>query len=173
MWSHVAKFGIFSGGCVVGAAAATIARAQERSQAQKAGDYYELSGYYYQALGHAWDHFRKDFCIVYRPLYHCDAKEGRFEAHVLATSHFDRFEKFRRVGYEDLDKTAQSMALPGPFWEDKNWGLAAESSPIEGADAAKAVQNNVLSAVEQAKTPTTSGFGTRSHQERATQKLLQ
>eukprot|EP00440_Ansanella_granifera_P056474 gb/GFBE01061215.1/.p1 GENE.gb/GFBE01061215.1/~~gb/GFBE01061215.1/.p1 ORF type:complete len:174 (+),score=30.28 gb/GFBE01061215.1/:1-522(+) len=171
-WSHIKKFGIFSGGCVAGAAGATIARAFERNDALAKGEYYELSGYYYQAIGHAWDHFRRDFCIVYRPLYHCEAKEGRFEAHYLATSHFERFAKFKKVQFSELDRSAQSMALPGPFWGDKDWGLPAETSPVLDCEAAKTAQSNFLTASEQAKTSTTSGYGTRSHQERPTQRQL-
>merc|ERR1719343_1124482 len=114
IWSAVGKFGVYGLGVASGATAVTVARCRERNQAIAAGEYYELNGQYYQALGHAWDHFRRDFCVVYRPLYHCGAKEDRFEAHVLATSHFDRFSKFKKVSYGDLDPQAKSSALPGP-----------------------------------------------------------
>ena len=61
-------------------------------------DVWSLKGEYYQVLGHAWNHEKKDFDVVYRPLYHCDAAEGRFEGHVLAVSHFSRWDaKFERV----------------------------------------------------------------------------
>eukprot|EP00930_Biecheleria_cincta_P093040 TRINITY_DN83176_c0_g1_i1.p1 TRINITY_DN83176_c0_g1~~TRINITY_DN83176_c0_g1_i1.p1 ORF type:complete len:181 (+),score=32.54 TRINITY_DN83176_c0_g1_i1:24-545(+) len=173
MWPYISKAAVFGGGCVVGASAATYSRSCERRQMLAAGEYYEHSGQYYQALGHAWDHFRRDFCIVYRPLYHCDAKENRFEAHVLATSHFDRFEsKFRRVEFAELDLPARSTALPGPFWMDKAWGLPDRSAAVQGAEAAKALQRDFLASSEGVRSETTSGYGTRSHQERATKRML-
>eukprot|EP00439_Symbiodinium_sp_Y106_P033688 s442_g4.t1 len=173
MWSHLGKFGIFAGGCVTGAAAATAARAYERRQAVLSGEYYECSGAFYQVLGHAWDHFRRDFCVVYRPLYHCEAKEGSFEAHVLATSHFERFdEKFRRVDFDAMSMDARSLALPGPFWHDKFWGLRPHVVPAEGGTAAVMLQSRFLPEVKSVHTGTTSGYGSRSHEERPTRRQL-
>eukprot|EP00928_Gymnodinium_smaydae_P053722 TRINITY_DN37648_c0_g1_i1.p1 TRINITY_DN37648_c0_g1~~TRINITY_DN37648_c0_g1_i1.p1 ORF type:complete len:170 (+),score=37.09 TRINITY_DN37648_c0_g1_i1:110-619(+) len=163
MWSHVSKLAIFGCGGVAGASAATIIRSRERKVALEAGEYYELNGRYYQALGHAWDHFRRDFCIVYRPLYNCAASQN-FEAHLLATSHFERFQKFGRVDFAALSAEAKAYALPGPFWEDRSWGLPTETAPVPGADAAKNAQRSAAAALEAARTPTSCGYGTRSHQ---------
>ena len=92
------------------------------------------------------------------------AREGRYEAHLLATSHFDRpvaavgslcrgrgFESFQKVSFEDLDLAAQGRALPGPFLLDASWGLPKHTTQV---------------------TETTSGQGTRSHQERAMARQL-
>ena len=59
---------------------------------------YELGGRLYQKLGEVWDHAAKDFRVLYKPLYRCASKPGSFEAHHLATSSFERWErKFTRV----------------------------------------------------------------------------
>lgn len=79
------------------AASALRARARLRASLE-ACEVYELKGQFYQKLGEAWDHEVKEFKVVYRPLYHCEAAANRFEAHVLAVSHFARWdERFRRV----------------------------------------------------------------------------
>eukprot|EP00913_Durusdinium_trenchii_P030270 g28359.t2 len=297
MWSYLGKSAIFLGGCCSGAAAATFWRSEERRQQIKSGEYYQLkgaeaekqSGSYYQVLGHAWDHFRRDFCVVYRPLYHCEAvqvllnakalvdakdencctalhraaqagncetlrtllaaganvaaedecrwtplhyasqlgwlkiadllldakadaapknlacstplalatienqvrmvelllqhgadlnartkgllsplmmaRDGRFEAHLLATSHFERFDEFKKVSFDEMDLAAQSCALPGPFFHDQYWGLPPRTAPVSSAQEAKDVQKSVLADLTSTKTPTTSGYGTRSHQD--------
>ena len=84
---------------------------------------FELKGEYYQCLGHAWDHEVKDFKVVYRPLYHCTAADGRFESHHMAVSHFSRWEsKFARlVDLDELPTEIASRLLPGPFWYDAAW----------------------------------------------------
>ena len=82
----------------------------------------ELGGKYYQVLGHAWDHTQEDFCVVYRPLYHCEAKPNRFEAHIMATSSFERWEsKFKQVAPEDIPDDVLAWLLPGPFARDPHW----------------------------------------------------
>ena len=101
---------------------------------------YELKGDYYQVLGHAWDHEVKDFKVVYRPLYHCPAAKGRFEAHVLAVSHFSRWEdKFRQCTAEEIEAlpaSVSSLLLPGPFWMDPLWTAPAITAPVPaGTDA--------------------------------------
>merc|ERR1711957_23530 len=112
----------------------------------------------------AWDHFRRDFCVVYRPLYHCEAKTDRFEDHVLATSHFDRFDsKFRKISYYDLDMGAKAMALPGPFWRDDSWGLPHHTVPIQGTAEVLAAQDEFYTKAASLRTSATSGHGTRSH----------
>ena len=103
---------------------------------------YELNGNFYQMLGHAWDHETKQFKVIYRPLYHCGASNN-FEAHVLASSHFSRWEsKFRKVEDvgRDLSQEAKEYLLPGPFVKDPEWtrwstltqplNLPAHSSPL-------------------------------------------
>ena len=71
-------------------------------------------------VGHAWDHEVKDFKVVYRPLYHCTAKEDRFEAHCMAVSHFSRWEeKFRPVPPAELSD----------LWEN---GYVYSNSKLEG-----------------------------------------
>lgn len=59
---------------------------------------YIFSEKYYQKLGEVWDHETKDFKVLYKPLYACGSKEGSFEAHHLAVSTFERWErKFTKV----------------------------------------------------------------------------
>lgn len=109
---------------------------------------YELKGEYYQVLGHAWDHEVKDFKVVYRPLYHCPASAERFEGHVLAISHFSRWEeKFHRVEISNLPPAVRSLLLPGPFWSDPLWTSAALTSPVPAGALV-----------------TRSGLGRRSHE---------
>ena len=86
---------------------------------------YELKGEYYQVIGHAWCHQAKDFKVIYRPLYHCPSAVGRFEAHVLAASHFERWDdKFKRVPLSSLPAAATRLVLPGPFVLDPEWAGA-------------------------------------------------
>ena len=125
---------------------------------------YELKGDYYQLLGHAWDHEVKDFKVIYRPLYHCPAAADRFEAHVLAASHFSRWdEKFRLLTPEEvaeLPREVRSLLLPGPFWFDPKWTASGLTTPVplmETADAGGQMQTR--------RHPRTrSGFGRRSHE---------
>ena len=96
-------------------------------------------------LGHAWDHEVQDFKVVYRPLYHCSSKEGSFEAHVLAVSHFSRWEdKFVRVKGPDggfhsvpaaLPAEARELLLAGPFVKDPQWGLPARTAPVDATES--------------------------------------
>ena len=74
-------------------------------------DVYTLSGKYYQKLGEVWDHETKDFKVMYKPLYACGNKEGSFEAHHLAVSTFERWErKFTKVqDSETLSKIIQNQ----------------------------------------------------------------
>ncbi|KAL1511335.1 hypothetical protein AB1Y20_006139 [Prymnesium parvum] len=91
---------------------------------------YELKGQYYQLIGHAWDHETHDFKVVYRPLYHCKASVRRFEAHLLATSTYERWEsKFRRVDQAELPVSARALLLPGPFVLDPYWTYSTH--PVE------------------------------------------
>ena len=55
---------------------------EEEPGSDEALRFFHLKGKYYQWLGDAWDHDSKDFKPCYRPLYSCDAKADRFEAHV-------------------------------------------------------------------------------------------
>ena len=103
----------------------------------------ELGGKYYQVLGHAWDHTQEDFCVVYRPLYHCEAKPNRFEAHIMATSSFERWEsKFKQVAPEDIPNDVFAWLLPGPFAHDPHWCYPYPTRPFA---------------------PSQSGRGTRTH----------
>eukprot|EP01065_Artemidia_motanka_P046786 TRINITY_DN7176_c0_g1_i1.p1 TRINITY_DN7176_c0_g1~~TRINITY_DN7176_c0_g1_i1.p1 ORF type:complete len:159 (+),score=30.48 TRINITY_DN7176_c0_g1_i1:49-525(+) len=137
----------------------------EHRNAIRSAEVYELKGQYYQVLGHAWDHKRKDFGVVYRPLYHCGPKPGSFEAHVLASSHFERWEsKFTKVDFDDLDHDAQSRVLPGPFVGDDLWDLPLRTRPIPGADPAASAEG---------KARTVSGHGTRSHHKYRRPKVQQ
>merc|ERR1719410_3255798 len=151
-------------GGLAGAFTATVWRCREQQKLIEAGEYYELNGQFYQITGHAWDHFRRDFCVVYRPLFNCQAKQDHYEAHILATSHFEHLDQFRRVGYHELDLAAKGLALPGPFWKDNNWGYSAWTSPVAGVGQARTVQETFLSQAFAARSPTACGFGTRSHQ---------
>lgn len=105
----------------------------------KAHDIWELKGQYYQVIGHAWDHEVKEFKVVYRPLYHCEAKPGSFEAHYLAVSHFSRWEeKFRKVNLEDkeertkIPEDARKRILEGPFWMDPQWKFSDRAVVDDG-----------------------------------------
>jgi predicted metalloenzyme YecM len=92
---------------------------------------YELAGKYYQVLGHAWDHTQEDFCVVYRPLYHCEAKPDRFEAHILATSSFKRWEtKFKKVAPHEIPDDVVAWLLPGPFAQDPDWSYPCLTRPF-------------------------------------------
>ena len=72
---------------------------------------YTLESKYYQKLGEGmtsqinipcigviyviivWDHETKDFKVLYKPMYCCGSKKGSFEAHHLAVSTFERWER--------------------------------------------------------------------------------
>ena len=120
----------------VGAALAVIlprcARRRRRQQRLKYDAHiYVLKGQYYQLLGHAWDHETKDFKVIYRPLYHCEAKSDSFEAHVLAASHFSRWEeKFQRVSYAEVPASVRAWVLPGPFVHDPEWTYPWHSAAL-------------------------------------------
>ena len=123
-------------------------RRQRRDRLLASSQVYVLNGEYYQLLGTAWDHEVKDFKVVYRPLYHCTAKEGRFEAHTLAVSHFSRWEsKFKRVTDPAMMPAATAdLLLPGPFAFDPLWGCSTAATPYLCCG------------------PNRSGLGTRSHE---------
>ena len=141
-----------STGSAAGPSAAAAAAAAAPAAAAAAGvalEVWELKGEYYQVLGHAWDHEVKDFKVVYRPLYHCPASAGRFEAHALATSHFSRWEsKFNRMDpatlMADLPPAAAALLLRGPFVHDPQWELSSAATPTGAPPGA-----------------TRSGFGSR------------
>ena len=106
----------------IGAGVLYILRRRRRLEAIAGAECYELKGEYYQVIGHAWDHQTKDFKVIYRPLYHCPSAVDRFEAHVLAASHFERWEdKFKRVPLSSLPAAAARLLLPGPFVLDPEW----------------------------------------------------
>jgi predicted metalloenzyme YecM len=138
------------GSCVTGACLLRLLRGRQllltAPRSPRHGDtqppsVFELKGQYYQILGHAWDHQIKDFKVVYRPLYHCAAAEGRFEAHTLACSHFERWDaKFRRLSPEEvaqLPAPAAAMLLPGPFTFDPAWSHACKSLPLPPGTASR------------------------------------
>jgi len=141
--------------------AAAAAAAADLEAAAAVPEVWELKGQFYQVLGHAWDHEVQDFKVVYRPLYHCPSREGRFEAHVLAVSHFSRWEeKFARVKGRDggfrsvaaaLPQEARELLLPGPFTKDPLWAFPARTAAV-GTTAA--------------------GLGSRSHQHGASAALV-
>lgn len=109
---------------------------------------FELAGQYYQLLGYAWDHQVKDFRVLYRPLYQCEAKAGRFEAHSLAVSTFERWEeKFREVPLAQVPEDVVAM-LEGPLPL-----LGAKPAPLVGALPATVTPSLAC---------TVSGHGTRS-----------
>eukprot|EP00961_Rhodomonas_salina_P058450 785333-Rhodomonas_salina.3 len=106
---------------------------------------FELGGLYYELLGFAWDHHVKDFKVLYRPLYDCAAKKGSFESHVLAVSHFSRWEeKFKKVGFVPLSLTRRIFSWPG---------VGCSPAVVPGSLAAEVQPTRSLSY---------SGFGTRS-----------
>ena len=168
-WQTACALGT-AAGAALGAAAAITCSARRAASGAGAGaaadpsavpaaaaaapplEVWELKGEYYQVLGHAWDHEVKDFKVVYRPLYHCPAAVGRFEAHALATSHFSRWEsKFNRMDpatlEADLPAEAAALLLRGPFVADPQWAFASAALPTGAPPGA-----------------TRSGFGTRSHE---------
>ena len=97
----------------------------------------------------------KDFKIVYRPLYNCGAALGRFESHVLACSHFSRWEsKFKRLQgssnseiESQLPQEVAELLLYGPFVHDPKWTFGDATMPTGAPPGA-----------------TRSGLGTRSHE---------
>jgi len=104
-----------------------------------------------QVLGHAWDHETKDFKVVYRPLYHCGHKPDGYEAHIMAISHFSRWDtKFKRIPNSQVPKEALSRVLPGPFWADGEWEAGSWTTPNDLAPSSP-------------KRVGLSGLGTRSH----------
>ena len=106
----------------LGAGVLYILQRRRRRAAIAAAECYELKGEYYQVIGHAWDHQTKDFKVIYRPLYHCPSAVDRFEAHVLAASHFERWDdKFKRVPLSSLPAAAARRVLAGPFVHDPEW----------------------------------------------------
>ena len=107
------------------------ASAATTTKCSNQAEVYELKGQYYQRLGDAWDHETKQFKVVYRPLYHCEAACGRFEAHVLATSHFSRWEeKFKAVDTSSLPPAVAALLLAGPFVLDPEWQHERLSAPF-------------------------------------------
>ena len=106
----------------IGAGVLYILRRRRRLEAIADAECYELKGEYYQVIGHAWDHQTKDFKVIYRPLYHCPSAVDRFEAHMLAASHFERWgDKFKRVPLSSLPAAAARRVLAGPFVHDPEW----------------------------------------------------
>mmetsp|Transcript_43819 Transcript_43819/g.93804 ORF Transcript_43819/g.93804 Transcript_43819/m.93804 type:complete len:160 (-) Transcript_43819:67-546(-) len=154
-WPYFKNVVALGTGAVTGGCVATGYRCWEQQKKLEAGSYAERAGNYYQILGHAWDYDRQDFVMVFRPLYHTEAKANSHEAHYLATTTFKgRGPEYKPVTYAELSSAAKGLALPGPFWKDQEWALPVETSVV----------NSELG--------TTSGLGTRSHQERPTRKLL-
>jgi len=43
------------------------------------------------------------------------------------------FNEFTKVSFDEMDLAAQSCALPGPFVEDKAWGLPLQTKAVDGA----------------------------------------
>lgn len=127
---------------------------QPRSRAEEATEevrVVECKGRYYQVMGHVWDHEAKEFKVLYRPLYHCEFKPDRFEAHVLAVSHFERWERlFRSCAVSSLPAEARARILPGPFYSDIDWSYNGDTTPAVA---------------------TKSGHGTRSHERGLTEVL--
>jgi len=103
------------------------------TKAQSYSKVYELNGLYYQKLGEAWNHGSKCFQIIYRPLYHCKRQPGRFEAHLLAISNFDRFEtKFAKVDWKEVPMSVRRMVLAGPFVFDPAWTMLLNTHETAG-----------------------------------------
>ncbi|KAK3286892.1 hypothetical protein CYMTET_5576 [Cymbomonas tetramitiformis] len=135
-------------GAALGTLGAWLIQALRHHRRKREAQVYELNGLHYQVLGHAWDHEIKDFKVVYRPLYHCVSEPARFEAHVLAVSHFSRWEsKFNRVPLKTLPAAARRRVLAGPFTWDSKW----PALPEHAASLPKGVRSR-------------SGLGTRSHE---------
>ena len=124
---------------IAGAAVALLLDARRRRlKCLRDARVYLLKGQYYQQLGHAWDHETKEFKCIYRPLYHCEASPDRFEAHVLASSHFERWDRLfepQRVSAADVPADVRAWLLPGPFVYDPDWTYSWDSAPTyaEGA----------------------------------------
>ena len=144
-----------AGSAGVGAGVLILLQRRHCRRSVDQSEVYELKGEYYQLLGHAWDHETKDFKVIYRPLYHCPSASGRFEAHVLASSHFERWDtRFKRVPVESLPPAARRLVLPGPFVLDDEWEYATRTAPVPAAAR------------------TRSGLGARSHEPVLLEHLL-
>ena len=126
-------------------------RRRRRSRRSQGSDealrFFHLKGKYYQWLGDAWDHDSKDFKPCYRPLYSCDAKADRFEAHVLAVRSFEKWEQmFAPCTYEELSLEARRFVVLEPnLLKDPDWPFPWLTSPVPPGAT------------------TDSGHGSRSH----------
>eukprot|EP00933_Yihiella_yeosuensis_P032983 TRINITY_DN26678_c0_g1_i1.p1 TRINITY_DN26678_c0_g1~~TRINITY_DN26678_c0_g1_i1.p1 ORF type:complete len:377 (-),score=38.48 TRINITY_DN26678_c0_g1_i1:554-1639(-) len=130
------KLCIFGAGLVVGVTVLSFGQYLQRRRLirKQLENVYELNGLHYQEMGHAWCHEAKDFKVLYRPVYHCVAAEGRFEAHRLAVSPFPRWEsKFRRLNASEVPAEIAAALLPGPFYNDPEWIFAEVSHPLPAA----------------------------------------
>lgn len=116
--------------------------------------------------------------MVYRPLYHCPHKVDGYEAHVLAVSHFSRWDtKFKRIPYTQVPAGALKRVLPGPFWADEDWEGGPWTQPVNLVTprAADTTADNMGSAERSPMSPISVGqymqtprsgpseLGTRSH----------
>ena len=136
---------------------------------------YILNDKYYQKLGEVWDHETKDFKILYKPLYNCNSKKGSFEAHHLATSTFERWNrKFIKVKeLEELPNELKVYLVSNKCIEEISNGnptLPLNSKPISTniqIASAKITINIEDIPTSSSSTPThigqsDSGYGSRS-----------
>ena len=103
---------------------------------------YVLDSKYYQKIGEVWDHETKDFKILYKPLYCCPSKTGSYEAHHLATSTFERwnrkFSLVRSCDIESLPAEVKSHVVATRSVQDLSAGN--NSLPLLSTELPKTMQ---------------------------------
>lgn len=123
-----------------------------------------------------WDHETKDFKVLYKPLYCCHSKPGSFEAHHLAVSTFERWQrKFIPVSncrLMDLPKNVQHHLVSSNCISRMTAGN--ESLPLESTPYAPSMMKSSGRIIVEAQScpdvvgngelmcRSVSGFGTRS-----------
>jgi hypothetical protein len=126
----------------------------------------------YQKLGEVWDHQTKDFKVLYKPLYNCSPEGGvglvgRFEAHMLAVSHFSRWQsKFEpnRVSAATIPAEAKSYLVdPAALSSGPTWSYLVETVPVEAVAIPTGLSESGHLPPINKNSATLSGWGSRTH----------
>eukprot|EP00754_Rhynchopus_humris_P035818 Rhum_TRINITY_DN17413_c0_g1::Rhum_TRINITY_DN17413_c0_g1_i1::g.165953::m.165953 len=142
-------------GATLGVGVLTWQRLRAENEAKHKMLYLHKGARSYQVIGYAWDQSLKDFNVVYRPLFHAQARLGSTdESHLMGTAPMSYFDE---VGtYANLDPASRSLVLPGPFTEDPQWTLSPHLSTVRNSTPA-VVASPATSPI------TVTGHGTSSH----------
>ena len=142
-------------GATLGVGVLTWQRVRAENEAKRKMLYLHKGARSYQVMGYAWDQTLKDFNVVYRPLFHTQARLGAAdEAHLMGTAPMSYFDEIG--SYADLDPAAQDLVLPGPFTEDPQWTLSPHLTTVHNSTPA-VVASPATSPI------TVTGHGTSSH----------